>query len=472
MRFGFNRPDDKISEMKNLLAHSSKTILIGLLTVVLGLQGESVFAQATTCGTPVGEDLITPHMLEEARNLRGGSYTVEIWVHSINEDNGTGGPTYQEVLDELQDLENYFAPHNICFAFMGYDKINDSDYASDPDFDGDDADALIADYPANSTVLDIYILPDYTFFRGSAFAIPNHYLLIYAGRFNTVHLSHEVGHCLGLYHTHETAFGTECPDGSNGSAAGDLCADTPADDDGGWSETPCSYTGGGTNCGQAINADPDNIMSYAPYACRDEFTPDQRARMYSNLGASSVLAPLLVNSATATLSGSYQSGESFWSSTGSITCMSGYDAGASAYVTLNAGNYVELLAGVDITPNSSGHFMATVNQCDFNLLRLAEYEHDEEPADIEDESAFDMNVYPNPFKGQTTLSISLSDDSSVSLMIVDQLGRTVENVYNNSTLSSGTHTYKLDGGQLPGGIYHAVLTIGNDRMIKKFVKLH
>ncbi|MDP6908956.1 MAG: M43 family zinc metalloprotease, partial [Flavobacteriales bacterium] len=373
-------------------------MLIGLIMVAIGFQGESVLAQQTTCATPVGEDLITPRMLEEARNLRGGTYTVEIWVHSINEDDGTGGPTYQEVIDELKDLEDYFAPHNICFAFMGYDKINDSSYASDSDFTGTDATNLIAAYPPNTSVLDMYILPDYTFYRGSAFAIPNHYLLIYAGRFNTAHLSHETGHCLGLYHTHETAFGVECPDGSNGSTAGDKCSDTPADDDGGWSSSPCSYDGGGTNCGQAINADPDNIMSYAPYSCRDQFTADQRARMYSNLASSATLAPLLVTSATASLSGSYQSGESFWSRTETITCLSGYDAGSSAYVTLNAGNYIELQAGVDITPNSSGHFLATINQCDFNLLRLADYEHDEEPVQITDDSEFDMNVYPNPFK--------------------------------------------------------------------------
>ena len=193
--------------------------------------------------------------------------------------------------------------------------------------------------------------------------------------------------------------------------------------------------------------------------------------MYSNLASSSILAQVLVTSSTATLSGSYQSGESFWSRSTSITCLSGYDAGSSAYVTLNAGDFVLLEAGVDITPNSTGHFLATVNQCQFSLLRLAEYEHDEEPTSIVDDLGFDMNVYPNPFKGQTTLSISLTNDSPVSLMIVDQMGRTVENVYQNSTLMSGTHTYSLDGGQLSGGIYHAVLTIGNERMIKKFVKL-
>ncbi len=456
------------SKKRSAFLRRINLLFVCLVTLLFGQLNTQ--AQSTHCATPVGEDLITPRMLEEARNLRGGTYTVEIWVHSINEDNGTGGPTYQEVIDELKDLEDYFEPHNICFAFMGYDKINDSDYASDSDFTGTDADNLIADYPPNTSVLDMYILPDYTYYRGNAFAIPNHYLLIYAGRFNTAHLSHETGHCLGLYHTHETAFGVECPDGSNGSTAGDKCSDTPADDDGGWSSSPCSYTGGGTNCGQAINADPDNIMSYAPYACKDEFTSDQRARMYSNLASSPILANLLVTASNAFLSGSYQSGESFWSRTSSITCLSGYDAGSSAYVTLNAGNYVELKAGVDITPNSSGHFMATINQCNFSSLRLADKEDDKEPSKIVGDSGFDMNVYPNPFNDMVTISIDLDEESVFDIRLIDVFGKVIQVIGDRKRYSVGKHVLEISTQDLADGIYMLVAQKDDKRLVKRLVK--
>jgi hypothetical protein len=56
---------------------------------------------------------------------------------------------------------------------------------------------------------------------------------------------HEIGHYFNLLHTHETAYGSECPSGSNCGTAGDLVCDTPADPElgGGNVNTSCVYTG-------------------------------------------------------------------------------------------------------------------------------------------------------------------------------------------------------------------------------------
>ncbi len=101
-----------------------------------------------------------------------------------------------------------------------------------------------------------------------------------AGPANT--LAHEIGHLLGLSHTHDGAIEPELVDGSNCSIGGDMLCDTPADPNlstPGYVIAPCQYVGTVTDA----NGDPytpllNNVMSYSP--CRaDSLTPQQGAVM-------------------------------------------------------------------------------------------------------------------------------------------------------------------------------------------------
>lgn len=95
--------------------------------------------------------------------------------------------------------------------------------------------------------------------------------------------SHEVGHCLGLWHTHhgvsEVNSCTSCyeyADGTQGDLRGDFAADTPP--------TPTNYdcaAPGGSDCqGTPWGAtQPENYMGYGPDACQDTFTANQTSRM-------------------------------------------------------------------------------------------------------------------------------------------------------------------------------------------------
>lgn len=101
---------------------------------------------------------------------------------------------------------------------------------------------------------------------------------------NASTVAHEIGHFFNLFHTHETAHGSECPDGSNCSNNGDDVCDTPADPDLTNLVTPdCAYFGTAMRCGQLFNPDPTNVMSYSQKSCRTYFSPGQIARLNNTL---------------------------------------------------------------------------------------------------------------------------------------------------------------------------------------------
>lgn len=96
----------------------------------------------------------------------------------------------------------------------------------------------------------------------------------------TTTLPHEIGHVLGLLHTHES--GDELVDGSNCQIAGDLVCDTPADPTLRYStvDSSCRYYGTARDAkGQLYHPDTKNIMSYSRKECRTSFTPGQFKRV-------------------------------------------------------------------------------------------------------------------------------------------------------------------------------------------------
>ena len=111
-------------------------------------------------------------------------------------------------------------------------------------------------------------------YNGFALDIPSNALFIRDNRVLTSTSAHELGHFLGLYHTHKGLGYDEsgCAEeinGSNCNSCGDLVCDTPADS--------------GNGIANGYNPDMTNIMSYyhlSPwFVNRDHFTTWQGVRM-------------------------------------------------------------------------------------------------------------------------------------------------------------------------------------------------
>lgn len=132
--------------------------------------------------------------------------------------------------------------------------------------------------------IDIYLLsPTDTYSRASG--IPGIALAVGGLYQGTSVLSHEFGHCLGLFHTHS---GRGCNDyancseninGSNCSTCGDLVCDTPAD--------PCLSGNVDINCNYigdpSFSPDVHNLLSYSPPLCLSHLTVGQTLRIHATI---------------------------------------------------------------------------------------------------------------------------------------------------------------------------------------------
>jgi hypothetical protein len=218
----------------------------------------------------------------------------------------------KESLDVIAALNIFYNPYNVYFKYQGNDSINDSVLYDlyNGIFD------YIDDYPNPSEVIvpdsfNIYVSDTINYGNAPAF---NPKVVISRGKFkwHEDDTLHEVGHALGLLHTHENYHslitGENCehvtrdpldiddptdPDDTfyNADIAGDRVTDTAAtspllQESLGFDEVDeftCLYIGDGTDCqGTLYQINPDdvhNIMGYTYAVCRDRVTVGQAIRM-------------------------------------------------------------------------------------------------------------------------------------------------------------------------------------------------
>lgn len=220
---------------------------------------------------------------------------VRIFFNVFTDDNGGNAAISEEYLAEaVESMNAQYLPMRIQFDY-GFRYIADSRYR---DMDGNSDFYWAKEYyaldPASQCNIFVGAVHDGdSYFSYGTFPWDPACTTSQGGvmmnltqlpPYNYSTLAHELGHNVGLWHTHhgvaEVAQCGACyevPQAENGDYVGDLCADTYP--------TPITYS-----CSAPAGSDPctglpwgpgepNNIMSYSPSACRTDFSVQQGGRM-------------------------------------------------------------------------------------------------------------------------------------------------------------------------------------------------
>jgi hypothetical protein len=295
-------------------------VIFFVLTILINLNAVG----QDFCFTESSPDMlkdITPQHLKAA----APEYTLRLAVHIMKRSDGTGGRDIEDVNTLLSVLNKDFLPHGICFEMKVVDEIlSDAYFNYDTDslkYNGENGKFDKLPFNQNYDAIDVYYYPDDRFNAGIAAKIPSTAFAI-GGRVRgdyvstTSVLSHELGHCLGLFHTFTDMCGKlpegkcrELVNGSNCETCGDLVCDTPPDpspflmsDDCIYLEETCLPRDSIVDAnGDPYNPNPNLIMAYIRPSCMESFTLGQGERMRAHLANIPVFQPVIVSSPALTL---------------------------------------------------------------------------------------------------------------------------------------------------------------------------
>jgi len=229
-------------------------------------------------------------LLSRAKAPRLGGIVIDVRVHVITRDDGSGGVTRAQVDNQIRVLNTAYAgrglvsaPTPFRFRITSYDVTANTDWYdwSSPDVDiNDEIEAKTALHQGGYDDLNMYItglqdnLLGYAYYPTDQVGVLDGVVLLNdslpggtAVPYNEGDTAtHEIGHWLNLAHTFEN--GCQSP--------GDFVADTP-------------YQADGDNifeCNESLNTCPQigrdpvhNYMSYGDDPCLDRFTAGQSLRM-------------------------------------------------------------------------------------------------------------------------------------------------------------------------------------------------
>ena len=251
--------------------------------------------------------------LMHSKILSNHSYCINIYMHVIRRTDGNGGQTVSAVNDAFQILNEDYNTHGISFSWNGsIDYIDNTTYYNNPKY-GENQTLNIPPtiFSINNHLdgIDIYLYDNTVGGSGKANGVGNSSELFVTGQFweppyqplATSHvISHEMGHVLFLYHTHQSTC-EEWVNGENSEFCGDYVTDTPADPGLNFNvqHPDCEWAGNEEDeNGDSYNPDEHNIMSYTHPDCMEYVTTGQAQRARNAIEILPFLQQTLVDCCT------------------------------------------------------------------------------------------------------------------------------------------------------------------------------
>lgn len=266
----------------------------------------SVSSDQIICGTEYSSQNYTSllSLSRSVQNIDDTNPFIRLYVSVLRSTAGFGFDKEEVANTILNYLNSTYISTGIQFVLVGSRYLDIIDNALyDKAADKAEQDKIYNKYN-HSDALDIFVFSQGNnnledgILAGIAHDIPSTACFIFSYYYASETVAHEVGHCLGLFHTHHGTsiyerYANTIPElvnGSNSTYAGDYIADTPAD--------PCTWNKGlfddlgfRDSNGEIYRPDPYNIMSYSHITnylpVLQKFTSKQAERMLTFLNASS-----------------------------------------------------------------------------------------------------------------------------------------------------------------------------------------
>ncbi len=431
-----------------------------------------------------------------SKNYNGQRPMVRLALHNIVNFSGVGSNSWEDIRNVVNGLPAYFEQHNICFTVVSEDEISSNSffYLSDFwDFNFTWQDMVKTNVVNNA--INIYIVAAANSGGKATGFLSNNCLSFHdidyptvslsntlgnTNTFNSQVLAHEIGHCLGLYHTHQEGFTCfnntiscleEIP--RNGNLAncndcGDFLCDTPADPGLDFStdkvnSSTCEYIGGETLNGFDYQPDTRNVMSYTLPECMQWFTKGQGIRMRNFILNTpffdDYVIPVDINISEDVIGDKYYGTESSISSTAIHT------EGQHVY---EAGNEINLDPGFSISATSINTFDARIElySCVEPLVENSGKRIFNEIVEADEGNNF--NVFPNPTKDGVSLSFNDLLAGELRVSILDLTGK--ETLLYDGYIGTGDKAVlSFDLSNFSTGIYFIRLSGSNVYEVKKLV---